>query len=95
MLINDMSCHYKYRLPSLPPFDHCKDHILEIYGAKNLITALPDNIGDWTQLKTFDLAENKLQALPPSVSKLVSLKTLLLGKNYLHSLPSEFSEMYV
>ena len=67
---------------------------LKYFGlSSNMITSLPDNIGDLKSLQVLRLSGNKLVYLPNSICLLGFLTTLSLSRNRLVYLPSEFFKL--
>ena len=52
---------------------------MDLYG--NLITTLPEGIGNLTNLKGLVLSDNELETLPKSIGNLTKLEWLYLGYN--------------
>src|SRR5688572_27592394 len=62
-----------------------------ISGPGNTLTAIPDSIGDLTNLVSLDPSGGpQLSALPDPIGNLVNLETLDLRGNRLTSLPASF-----
>lgn len=59
---------------------------LHIINFKNYVTALPESIGQFPNLKMLSIFNNNIDQLPASVAKLVSLKTLYVDMNPVHTI---------
>jgi hypothetical protein len=59
----------------------------------NDLTALPESIGNLTNLKTLNLEENGLRELPESIGNLTNLETLDLYMNELSALPKSIGNL--
>lgn len=59
----------------------------------NLLTSLPNEIGQLTALNSLILPNNQLTALPETVSQLVSLDDIFLRQNHLTSLPTALNHL--
>ncbi|PCI75153.1 hypothetical protein COB21_05970, partial [Candidatus Aerophobetes bacterium] len=59
----------------------------------NQLTALPDSIGNLSQLHTLDLNGNRLTELPETIGNLSLLTTLYLGNNQLAELPETIGNL--
>jgi Leucine-rich repeat (LRR) protein len=68
---------------------HLRITSLEVSFSYDLLTALPPEIGNLTQLQTLNLYNNQLRALPPEIVNLTQLQTLDLSTNMLESVPPE------
>lgn len=81
--------------------NEAKQRILEAHhtGADRLdlnelfLSALPENIGELTNLQTLDLNVNQLTTLPKSIGKLTKLQTLNLDFNLLTTLPEDIGKL--
>ncbi|CAN1147228.1 Plant intracellular Ras-group-related LRR protein 6 [Linum perenne] len=63
--------------------------LTELNAAKNMLSGLPDNLGNLSKLIRLDLHQNKIASIPPSIEGCSSLAELYLGNNSLSSLPDE------
>ncbi|CAN0455554.1 unnamed protein product, partial [Discosporangium mesarthrocarpum] len=61
--------------------------------SRNQLTALPESLGQLTQLQTLDLSRNQLTALPESLGQLTQLQTLDLPRNQLTALPESLGQL--
>nr|KAJ3418032.1 hypothetical protein HK105_000453 [Polyrhizophydium stewartii] len=61
--------------------------------ADNLITELPESIGDLPQLMQLDVHGNKLTRLPLSITRLTKLTDLLVHMNHIGYLPDDMGKM--
>jgi GTPase SAR1 family protein len=61
--------------------------------SSNQLTALPDWLGQLTQLTNLNLSSNKLTTLPPSLGQLTQLTSLNLSTNQLTTLPSSLRQL--
>jgi len=61
--------------------------------SENQLTALPESLGELTQLRTMNLSGNQLTALPESLGELTQLQTLQLSDNQLTALPESLGEL--
>jgi Leucine-rich repeat (LRR) protein len=59
----------------------------------NLLTVLPPEIGQLTNLRRLELGGNQLTALPPEIGQLTNLWRLELGGNQLSALPREIANL--
>ena len=59
----------------------------------NQLTALPESLGQLTQLQSLDLSENQLTALPKSLGQLTQLVVLSVWDNSLAHLPNSLKEL--
>ena len=59
----------------------------------NLLSSLPDNLGQLTSLRTLQLVGNRLQALPESISALTQLTDLGLAGNQLTAAPAVLGKL--
>lgn len=55
----------------------------------NLLTEVPETVGNLSQLQALILCDNHIDALPTSIARLANLKSLLLHKNRLKHLPRD------
>jgi internalin A len=60
-----------------------------IGGGKNRLTALPESLGQLTQLQSLNLSDNQLTALPGSLRRCQALKSLFLHGNKALGIPPE------
>ncbi|XP_042315196.1 p53-induced death domain-containing protein 1 [Sceloporus undulatus] len=60
---------------------------------RGLLSSLPQELGELTQLAHLDLSFNSFTAMPSSVTKLVSLRGLLICHNSLQELPESFGQL--
>lgn len=72
-------CLFDYFLRSLS--------VLSLGG--NLLTEVPDSVGDLQQLQALTLCDNLIEVLPATIARLSNLKSLLLHKNRLRHLPRD------
>ena len=56
------------------------------------LSALPEEIGQFTNLQSLDLSENQLTTLPEAISQLINLQTLYLWNNQLTTLPEAIGQ---
>ena len=59
----------------------------------NPLTALPESLGQLTQLQSLDLSGNQLTALPESLGQLTQLQSLDLSGNQLTALPESLGQL--
>ncbi len=69
------------------------DHATELDLANLGLTALPESLGQFTQLQSLDLEYNRLTALPESLDQLTQLQSLHLGHNQLPKLPEWLGQL--
>lgn len=55
----------------------------------NLLTEVPDTVGNLHQLQALVLCDNLISSLPTSIARCKNLKSLLLHKNRLRHLPKD------
>lgn len=55
----------------------------------NLLTEVPDTVGNLHQLQGLTLCDNLIEMLPAGIARLTNLKSLLLHKNRLRHLPRD------
>lgn len=69
--------------------------VLKRFNMRNCrFTALPEQIGDWTQLVELNMAENpQIAALPASLGRLVLLEQLTVSAGTLTTFPSEIQSL--
>ncbi|KAH0620999.1 hypothetical protein JD844_021979 [Phrynosoma platyrhinos] len=60
---------------------------------RGLLSSLPQELGELTQLAHLDLSFNSFTAMPSSVTKLVKLRGLLICHNNLQELPEDFGQL--
>ncbi|KAK4576643.1 hypothetical protein RGQ29_027264 [Quercus rubra] len=63
--------------------------LTEFNASKNLLSSIPENIGNLSHLIRFDLHQNKISSIPPSIMGCSSLVEFYMGNNSLSSLPTE------
>uniref|UniRef100_A0A2N9F5L8 Leucine-rich repeat-containing N-terminal plant-type domain-containing protein n=1 Tax=Fagus sylvatica TaxID=28930 RepID=A0A2N9F5L8_FAGSY len=63
--------------------------LTELNASKNLLTGIPENIGNLSRLIRFDLHQNRISSIPPSIMGCSSLVEFYMGNNALSSLPTE------
>jgi len=70
---------------------------IEKYGYLNLryshLSYLPEEVGQFVELKKIDLDGNKIKKLPESIGNLRNLETLLLYDNKITKLPKSFAKL--
>jgi len=59
----------------------------------NLLTLVPDSIGNLTALTVLNLSDNQLTSIPDSIGNLTALAKLYLGKNQLTSIPDSIGNL--
>lgn len=69
----------------LPDFPRLQ--VLSVGG--NLLTEVPDSVGNLQQLQALTLCDNLIEILPASIARLSNLKSLLIHKNRLRHLPRD------
>ena len=62
-------------------------------GGNVLLTALPESIGNLSQVQTLSLAENNIGELPGSITSLNNLANLILSFNGISSLPEDIGNL--
>lgn len=62
-------------------------NVLSLGG--NLLSEVPDSVGNLQQLQALTLCDNLIEMLPASIARLSNLKSLLLHKNRLRHLPRD------
>ena len=67
-------------------------HLKSLDLSRNLLSALPDEIGMLDQLQQLNLQQNRLSSLPWSIGYLTSLVELQLGHNQINSIPDDISK---
>lgn len=70
---------------------NCQGDFFVNYQLK--IKAIPNTIGQLTQLKTLILADNVIEQIPASIGNCAQLKTLDLKDNLLNNLPESFGQL--
>lgn len=55
----------------------------------NLLTDIPDTVGNLSQLQALTLCDNLIEVLPASIARLTNLTSLLIHKNRLRHLPRD------
>jgi len=68
-------------------------HVTGLGFFEQVLTSLPESIGDLTKLETLWLEEHKFSSLPESFGNLVNLQSLNLERNQLTSLPESFGNL--
>lgn len=76
--------NYFVLLPLGTPF---RLQVLSVGG--NLLTEVPDSVGNLQQLQALTLCDNLIEILPASIARLTNLKSLLIHKNRLRHLPRD------
>lgn len=66
---------------------HFSLQILSMGG--NLLTEVPETVGNLHQLQALVLCDNLISSLPTSIARCKNLKSLLLHKNRLRHLPKD------
>ena len=67
--------------------------LTELWLCNNVISVLPDSIGQLQQLTTLSLTNNKLDSLCPGLCQLVNLRRLYVRGNGLTSLPNLMGQL--
>lgn len=62
-------------------------HVLSLGG--NLLTEVPDTVGNLHHLQGLTLCDNLIEMLPAGIARLTNLKSLLLHRNRLRHLPRD------
>lgn len=55
----------------------------------NLLTEIPDTVGNLSQLQALTICDNLIEVLPASIARLTNLTSLLIHKNRLRHLPRD------
>jgi len=88
----DLKDHYESFAKNEAGFDQLTDiNLLRITNTK--ITALPESVGNFTNLLHLICQNNQLTEVPASIGKLEKLKTLDFSGNQLVSLPAEIGNI--
>ena len=69
------------------------DWLGEVESEQHLIAALPESIGNLTELTELWLPKNELTTLPPSIVNLTNLTKIDLGRNKLLYLPADIGSL--
>lgn len=64
-----------------------------IYFSHNLISTIPDWIGNFNRLTALNLRENQISEIPKAITACRRLYRLVLSKNQISQLPAQFSQM--
>eukprot|EP01135_Chromosphaera_perkinsii_P001572 Nk52_evm42s207 gene=Nk52_evmTU42s207 len=67
-------------------------HVEYLSLANNLLTSLPQTIGNLILIQSLDLSNNQISNCPESILNLTTLKNLNLTQNHLLQVPLDFSE---
>ncbi|XP_071905299.1 plant intracellular Ras-group-related LRR protein 6-like isoform X5 [Coffea arabica] len=67
--------------------------LTEINASKNMLSAMPDNIGSLSRLIRLDLHQNRISSIPSSINGCLSLLEFYMGNNDLSSLPAEIGAL--
>ena len=62
-------------------------NVLSLGG--NLLSEVPETVGNLSQLQALTLCDNLIEILPASIARLTNLRSLLLHKNRLRHLPRD------
>jgi internalin A len=73
--------------------DASRSGATELDLSGNQLTALPESLGQLTQLQSLDLSRNQLTALPESLGQLTQLQKLCLYDNQLATLPESLGQL--
>src|SRR5687767_1024256 len=63
------------------------EHVEILILRNQNLTALPQSIGQFTNLRVLNLANNQLKTLPDEIGKLQALEELILENNQIRDLP--------
>ena len=79
------------KIPEIPVsiFTNCSSSLQRLYIGYNLLTVIPEEIGECTKLQSLDFAANQITVLPTTLSKCADLELLHLGNNKLVEIPPE------
>lgn len=69
--------------------EHFNFSIFVLSMGGNLLTEVPQSVGQLKSLQALVLSDNQIESLPADIAKLKNLKSLLLHKNKLKTLPQE------
>lgn len=78
--MNELNCY------ELCLFFHIFRALEKLVMSHNVLSELPDDLNNLSELKVLDLSNNKVHNLPNSVHKMSSLMELYLAKNKLQTL---------
>lgn len=94
----DLNLGHRF-LDSLPNDIHVLNNVPDVLKitrlnlAGNIISVLPDSIGNFVNLKEIDISGNGLAYITPRVGELRQLKTFIARNNNLDELPKEFAQL--
>ncbi|KIC72956.1 hypothetical protein DB42_CP00010, partial [Neochlamydia sp. EPS4] len=71
---------------------NCKN-IMTLNLSRAVLSSLPSEIGQLSQLQTLDLRENQLTSLPAEIGQLSQLRGLYLNQNQLTALPAGIGQL--
>ncbi|KAG9333392.1 hypothetical protein JZ751_012702 [Albula glossodonta] len=71
----------------------CSLPLRVLNASNNKLGALPESIGQLTDLMDLDVSCNEITTLPPHVGRLKSLRELSVRRNFLCALPEELAEL--
>ncbi|KAI1885436.1 hypothetical protein AGOR_G00220150 [Albula goreensis] len=71
----------------------CSLPLRVLNASNNKLGALPESIGQLTDLMDLDISCNEITTLPPHVGRLKSLRELSVRRNFLCTLPEELAEL--
>lgn len=81
------------KLPVATDFKTDSEWLQEVYLHGNLLTRLPEELGQLEELEKLSVSGNRLTELPKSLSHLVSLKELTAAGNMLEEVPETLSAL--
>jgi hypothetical protein len=75
------------------PFIVLNAELTELWLCNNVISTIPDGLGDLKQLTTLSFNNNKLDTLSPGLCQLVNLRRLYVRGNNLQALPNLMGQL--